>query len=104
VFGLARAWRKYGRAVAIGTRKSKNWIMSPDILAIIIATTVQVLVSVIGLSLLGWKLSQTLREIHEGVTQITAAVTFNVLQGRRIEEVLREMRESIGEIRGSLIR
>ena len=69
--------------------------MSPDILAIAIATTVQVLVSVIGLSLLGWKLSQTLREIHTEVTQITAAVTFNVLQGRRIEEVLREMRESL---------
>ena len=61
--------------------------MSPDILAIVIATTIQVLVSVIGFVLLGWKLSQTLH-------QITAEVTFNVLQGRRIEEVLHEMRES----------
>jgi hypothetical protein len=33
--------------------------------------------------------------------QITAEVTYNVLQGRRIEEVLRDMRESISEIRGS---
>jgi hypothetical protein len=72
--------------------------MSPDILAIVIATTVQILVAVIGLSLLGWKLSQTLREIHIEVTQITAAVTFNVLQGRRVEEVLREMRESLREM------
>ncbi len=61
--------------------------MSPDILAIVIATTIQVLVSVTGFFLLGWKLSQMLR-------QITAEVTFNVLQGRRIEEVLREMRDS----------
>ena len=42
-----------------------------------------------------WKLSQTLREIHEGVTQITATVSYNVLQGRRVEDILREMRESI---------
>jgi hypothetical protein len=68
--------------------------MSPDILAIVIATTIQVLVSVTGFVLLGWKLSQTLR-------QITAEVTFNVLQGRRIEEVLREMRESLRDMRES---
>jgi hypothetical protein len=65
--------------------------MSPDILAIVIATTIQVFVSVTGFVLLGWKLSQTLR-------QITSEVTFNVLQGRRIEdalcESLRDARES----------
>ena len=72
--------------------------MAEPILAISIAT-VQVLVSVIGLSLLGWNLSQMLREIHTEVGQITAAVTFDVLQGRRIEEVLREMRESRHEMR-----
>jgi hypothetical protein len=65
-------------------------IVSPDVLAIIVATTVQLL----GLSLLGWYLSRMLR-------QITAEVTFNVLQGRRVEEVLRDMRESLHEIRGS---
>ena len=58
--------------------------MSPDILAIVIATTIQLL----GLIILGWYLSRMLR-------QITAEVTFNVLQGRRIEDALREMRESI---------
>jgi hypothetical protein len=68
--------------------------MSPDILAIVIATTIQVLVSVTGFVLLGWKLSQTLR-------QITAEVTFNVLQGRRIEDALREMRESLREAQKS---
>jgi hypothetical protein len=66
--------------------------MSPDILAIVIATTIQVLVAVTGFVLLGWKLSQTLR-------QITAEVTFNVLQGRRIEDALREMRESLRDMR-----
>ena len=79
-------------SVVINTKNAENLLMSLDILAIIIATTVQALVSVIGLSLLGWKLSQTLREIHMEVTQITATVTFNVLQGRRIEEVLRDAR------------
>jgi hypothetical protein len=74
--------------------KAKISVMSPDILAIVIATTIQVLVSVTGFVLLGWKLSQTLR-------QITAEVTFNVLQGRRIEEALSEMRESIREMRQS---
>ena len=69
--------------------------MSPDILAIAIATTVQLL----GLVVLGWYLSRMLREISAEVTQITAAVTFNVLQGRRIDEVLREMRESLDEMR-----
>jgi len=69
--------------------------VSPDILAIAIATTVQLL----GLVVLGWYLSRMLREISAEVTQITAAVTFNVLQGRRIEEVLREMRESLDEMR-----
>jgi hypothetical protein len=74
--------------------------MSPDILAIVIATTIQVVVAVTG----NWKLSQTLREIHKEVTQITAAVSYYVLQGRRVEDILREMRESIGEILGSLAR
>lgn len=64
--------------------------MSPDILAIVVATTIQLL----GLILLGWYLSRMLR-------QITAEVTFNVLQGRRIEEVLREMRESLHDMRES---
>ncbi len=65
--------------------KRENLLMSPDILAIVIATTIQLL----GLVFLGWYLSRMLR-------QITAEVTFNVLQGRRIEvvESLREMGES----------
>jgi hypothetical protein len=74
----------------ISTSKGENPAMSADILAIVTATTVQLL----GLLLLGWYLSRMLR-------QITAEVTYNVLQGRRIEEVLRDMRESISEIRGS---
>jgi hypothetical protein len=73
----------------ISMGKAENPLVSPDILAIAIATTVQLL----GLVFLGWYLSRMLREISAEVTQITAAVTFNVLQGRRIEEVLREMRE-----------
>jgi hypothetical protein len=64
--------------------------MSPDILAIVVATTIQLL----GLILLGWYLSRMLR-------QITAEVTFNVLQGRRIEEVLGEICEPLREIRES---
>ncbi len=64
--------------------------MSPDIFAIVVATTIQLL----GLVFLGWYLSRMLREISAEVTQIAAAVTFNVLQGRRLEDVLREMRES----------
>jgi hypothetical protein len=64
--------------------------MSPDILAIVIATTIQLC----GLIILGWYLSRMLR-------QITAKVTFNVLQGRRIEDALREMRESLCEPRKS---
>jgi len=52
-------------------------------------------VSVTGLVLLGWKLGQLGQILH----QITAAVTYNVLQGRRIEEVLREMRDPLGEMR-----
>ncbi len=67
--------------------KRENLLMSPDILAIVIATTIQLL----GLVFLGWYLSRMLR-------QITAEVTFNVLQGRRIEVVLREMRESLREM------
>jgi hypothetical protein len=62
--------------------------MSPDILAIAISTTIQLF----GLIILGWYLSRMLR-------QITAEVTFNILQGRRIEEVLREMRESLRDMR-----
>jgi hypothetical protein len=62
--------------------------MSPDILAIAISTTIQLF----GLIILGWYLSRMLR-------QITAEVTFNIFQGRRIEEVLREMRESLRDMR-----
>lgn len=69
-------------------RRNKIQAMSGDPLAIVIAiligTTVQVVVAVTGY----WKLSQMLR-------QITAEVTYNVLQGRRIEDVLRDMRESL---------
>jgi len=70
--------------------KAENPLMSPDILAIAIVTTIQLL----GLVFLGWYLSRMHHEISAEVTQITAVVTFNVLQGRRIEEVSREMRES----------
>jgi hypothetical protein len=72
----------------------ENTVTSPDILAIVIASTIQVLVSVTGFVLRGWKLGQTLR-------QITAEVTFNVLQGRRIDEVLGEKRESLRDLRES---
>jgi ribosomal protein L12E/L44/L45/RPP1/RPP2 len=65
--------------------------MSPDILAIVIATTVQLL----SLIFLAWDLSRMLRKIGSEVTQVIAAITFNVLQGRRIEEVLREIREPL---------
>jgi len=70
--------------------KADNPLISSDILAIAIATTVQLP----SLVFLAWYLSRMLREITAEVTQITAAVTFNILQGRRIEDVLREMRES----------
>ena len=71
--------------------KADNPLISSDILAIAIATTVQLP----SLVFLAWYLSRMLREITAEVTQITAAVTFNILQGRRIEDVLREMRESL---------
>ena len=67
--------------------------MSPDILAMVIATTIEVLASGAGV-LPGWKLSETLR-------QMTAEVTFNVFQGRPIREVLREMCDSPGGMRES---
>jgi hypothetical protein len=66
--------------------------VSSDILAIVIATTIHVLVWVTGFVLLGWKPSQTLREI-------TAEVTFNMLQGSPIEDALREMREPLRDMR-----
>ena len=54
-------------------------MMSPDILAIAIAIAIQLF----ELIILGWYLSRRLR-------QIIAEVTFNMLQGRRIEDALRE--------------
>ena len=77
-------------SLLISLGKAENPLMSLDILAIAIATTVQLP----GLVFLAWYLSRMLREISAEVTQITAAVTFNILQGRRIEDVLRKMRES----------
>jgi hypothetical protein len=76
--------------LVISMRKAEDPLMSPDILTIAIAITVQPL----GLVFLGWYLSRMLRESSAEVTQITAAVTFNALRGRRIEEILREMGES----------
>jgi hypothetical protein len=63
-------------SLVISMGKTENPLMSSDILAIAIATMVQLL----GLVFLGRYLSRMLREISAEVTQITAAVTVNVLQ------------------------
>ncbi len=59
---------------------------SPELCAVLIAAAIvmSAAIQIAGLIILGRDLKQ-----------ITAAVSINVLQGRRIEEVLREMRESL---------
>ncbi len=67
-------------------------MMSPEF----IVTVISAIVQLAGLVILGWMLRQNTvdqKQITAAVTQITAAVSVNVLQGRRIEQVLREMRE-----------
>lgn len=54
--------------------------MTPELLAILITATIQIAIAVVGFAYI----SRILR-------QITASVSFHVLQGRRIEEVLRDM-------------
>lgn len=62
------------------------YAMSPESIMIGIFGIVQIA----GLVILAWMLRQNAADLK----QITAAVTVNVLQGRRIEQVLREMGET----------
>ena len=68
--------------------KYKNEFMSTELLAILIATTVQLAIAVTGFVILGIML-------HRMGEKMDADDTALFLQGRRVEEVIREMRETL---------
>ena len=67
---------------------TKMYLMTPELLAILIASTVQLAVAVAGFVILG----TMLRRMGEKMDADDAAL---FLQGRRVEEVIREMRETL---------
>jgi hypothetical protein len=64
------------------------YFMTPEMLAILIASTVQLAIAVAGFVILG-----TMLRRMDGKMDADDAALF--LQGRRVEEVIREMRETL---------
>jgi hypothetical protein len=62
--------------------------MTPDILAIVIATTVQVVIAIAGFAYIATQL----RKMNDKMVAEDASI---YLQGRQVQEVLREMREML---------